>query len=102
MGTLLGIGTFPWDPAYETCLGGNVPLTLKYLTILCWSILFLLPLARISVPKTQSQTCNFKTFWFSAGLWMNAFFFGAGQKTLSHEAGHNLGLWHSFHGVSEV
>ncbi len=28
--------------------------------------------------------------------------FGAGQKTLTHEIGHCLGLWHTHHGVSEV
>jgi len=28
--------------------------------------------------------------------------FGAGQKTLTHELGHVLGLWHTHHGVSEV
>lgn len=28
--------------------------------------------------------------------------FGAGQKTLTHEVGHCLGLWHTHHGVSEV
>jgi len=56
-GTLLGIGTFPWDPEYLTSRGG---------------------------------------------LWMNAKYFGAGEKTLAHEFGHNVGLWHTFHGVSEV
>jgi hypothetical protein len=56
-GTLLGIGTFPWDPEYLTDQGG---------------------------------------------LWMNAAFFGGGGKTLAHEFGHNVGLWHTFHGVSEV
>jgi len=55
-GTLLGIGTFPWDPEYLTNQGG---------------------------------------------LWMNARYFGAGEKTLAHEFGHNVGLWHTFHGISE-
>eukprot|EP01129_Flabellula_baltica_P013880 TRINITY_DN6534_c0_g1_i1.p1 TRINITY_DN6534_c0_g1~~TRINITY_DN6534_c0_g1_i1.p1 ORF type:complete len:350 (+),score=85.13 TRINITY_DN6534_c0_g1_i1:334-1383(+) len=56
-GTLLGIGTFPWDQDFLTAYGG---------------------------------------------LWVNAEYYGADEKTLSHEFGHNLGLWHTFHGVSEV
>ena len=36
------------------------------------------------------------------GIWVNSGAFGAGQQTLPHEAGHNLGLWHTHHGVSEV
>lgn len=28
--------------------------------------------------------------------------FGAGENVLTHESGHNLGLWHTHHGVSEV
>lgn len=28
--------------------------------------------------------------------------FGAGQMFLTHESGHNLGLWHTHHGVFEV
>jgi hypothetical protein len=56
-GTLLGIGTFPWDPESKTEFGG---------------------------------------------LWMNANYIGLGQKTLSHEIGHNIGLWHAFHGINEV
>jgi hypothetical protein len=56
-GTLLGIGTFPWDSAAVTNTGG---------------------------------------------LWVNANYVGAGQKTASHEIGHNVGLWHTFHGDSEV
>jgi hypothetical protein len=56
-GTLLGIGTFPWDEDFLSNYGG---------------------------------------------LWVNALYFGQGHKTLSHEFGHNLGLWHTFHGVSEI
>jgi len=56
-GTLLGIGTFPWDDDFLTSYGG---------------------------------------------LWVNALYFGLGEKTLSHEFGHNLGLWHTFHGTNEI
>jgi len=56
-GTLLGIGTFPWDSAALRATGG---------------------------------------------LWVNANYFRAGDKTASHEIGHNIGLWHTFHGDSEV
>jgi len=56
-GTLLGIGTFPWDPAAATNEGG---------------------------------------------LWMNAAHIGGTHKTYNHELGHNFGLWHTFHGVSEI
>jgi len=56
-GTLLGIGTFPWDSDSITNQGG---------------------------------------------LWVNSEFFGGQQKTAAHELGHNIGLWHTHHGVSEV
>ncbi len=36
------------------------------------------------------------------GTVVHAGTFGAGQKTLTHELGHALGLWHTHHGVSEV
>lgn len=36
------------------------------------------------------------------GVIMDDNWFGAGQKTLTHEVGHCLGLWHTHHGVSEV
>jgi hypothetical protein len=36
------------------------------------------------------------------GIIVDDDWFGAGQKTLTHELGHNLGLWHTHHGVSEV
>ncbi len=36
------------------------------------------------------------------GLIIDDNWFGAGQKTLMHEVGHCVGLWHTHHGVSEV
>jgi hypothetical protein len=36
------------------------------------------------------------------GIMLEAGVFGGNQGTLTHEIGHNLGLWHTFHGVSEV
>ncbi|GAB4315375.1 MAG: hypothetical protein Kow0074_02930 [Candidatus Zixiibacteriota bacterium] len=36
------------------------------------------------------------------GIILDNNFFGSGEKTLTHELGHNLGLWHTHHGVSEV
>lgn len=36
------------------------------------------------------------------GIIVDDNWFGAGEKTLTHELGHNLGLWHTHHGVSEV
>jgi len=56
-GTLLGFGSFPWDPESLKAEGG---------------------------------------------VFMNSLAIGPGQRTLTHEFGHNLGLWHTFHGQSEV
>jgi len=36
------------------------------------------------------------------GLIIDDNWFGSGQKTLTHEVGHCIGLWHTHHGVSEV
>ena len=36
------------------------------------------------------------------GILLEATVFGGNEATLTHEIGHNLGLWHTFHGVAEV
>ena len=36
------------------------------------------------------------------GIIIDDDYFGAGNRIMSHEMGHNLGLWHTHHGVSEV
>jgi hypothetical protein len=36
------------------------------------------------------------------GVIMDADWFGSSDLVLAHELGHNLGLWHTHHGVSEV
>jgi hypothetical protein len=36
------------------------------------------------------------------GIIMDDDWFGSGFKVLTHEVGHNLGLWHTHHGVSEL
>ncbi len=38
----------------------------------------------------------------TGGVIMDETRFGAGEQVLTHELGHNLGLWHTQHGVSEV
>lgn len=41
-------------------------------------------------------------FTTSGGVFLNSAAVGPGQRTLTHEFGHNLGLWHTFRGQSEV
>jgi hypothetical protein len=36
------------------------------------------------------------------GIWVNSSFVATRPAALAHEMGHVLGLWHTFHGVSEV
>jgi len=59
--------------------------------------------------QTQGSLLGIATFPWDAeattktgGLWMNSVAMGTDQSTLEHEIGHCLGLWHTFHGVTEV
>lgn len=72
------------------------------------------PLTQLNVYVTRVVTStggslSYATFPWSpnalsatGGIVMNDTHMGASNSTLTHEVGHCLGLWHTFHGVSEM
>ncbi len=67
------------------------------------------PESQVNVYVVQTSGFSFGTFPWDpnaptalGGIVMHKGHFGPGQSILTHEMGHNLGLWHTHHGVSEV
>ncbi len=61
----------------------------------------------IYVVRTSGFSVGYFPWWpealdFMGGIVMHEFHFGPTASTLAHEVGHNTGLWHTHHGVSEV
>lgn len=92
---LLGIATFPWDPgSSELNIDPSLSSHTKFRSLSHFVFV------TFSFEKKDALTKQ-------GGLWVNSLSLSTEwqndrDKTLQHEMGHNLGLWHTFHGVSEV
>ncbi len=67
------------------------------------------PATKLNVYVVNTGGNNWGTFpWMTTaldkqgGIVMNEFAFAPPSNVLTHEVGHCLGLWHTFHGVTEV
>jgi hypothetical protein len=68
------------------------------------------PSTKLNIFVSETGNLSWGTFpwssWaltYSGGIVVDRHYFGVGRyDALTHEVGHCLGLWHTFHGVSEV
>jgi hypothetical protein len=70
--------------------------SVEYLNVwLAWSTS--MNVASALMPWEDAFIARWKMVWVSGDMWHYG-----GAKTLAHEFGHSLGLWHKHHGVEEV